>query len=186
MAAWQRGWELHCPERMQCWAKCCLTSDGLHVPSSSGGQLSALTTVVPLEHPWVRPGLVCVRHHKNTSVGNQGSRALCAEREERGHAGMSSGEAVCQMLMAGFAGRAELLSRGLGCCRVRVSLAAPALSLPHSAACMCLWFWPGQGVGLQGQSLPETVICSHQAPNEKTITGCYFVWLRGFLTLKPV
>lgn len=57
------------------------------------------------------------------------------------------------MLMAGFAGMAELPCKGLGCCRVRVSLAALALSLPAcSVACMCLQLRTGREVGLQGQS----------------------------------
>lgn len=58
------------------------------------------------------------------------------------------------MLMAGFAGMAELPCKGLGCCRVRMSPAALALSLPtYSAACMFTrQLQPGQEVGLQRQS----------------------------------
>ena len=67
------------------------------------------------------------------------------------------------LLMAGFAGVAELRCGGLGCCGARVSPAALAPSLPtRLAACKCLQLG-GEGGGAAGTELLGTVICSHQA-----------------------
>lgn len=162
--------KLHKPRWVQCWGEALLGPWSLPraVLILPQVKLSPFTTAVPLEHPHL-----CRMPYKHRSKGDCHG-PLCAQQKETGRAGLLAASMKALLdtgggHMAWFAGVAKLPCKGMG--EPGCSSSFP----PRSSA--------RAEEGCRGQS---TATFLHLPCKQRTITGCYFVWLRDFLALKPV